>query len=895
MRARRTLNRSPRRSAALVLVVLGALLAAGLTGAPAVHRVSPATPRPMAAGGTEGSSQAAGPAGTPAHFPVSLVDDNWPTFLGDAQRTGMNWNERTLAASNASHLKERWDFSVNGSMSSSPSYVNGTVYFGAWNGYEYAVNASTGHLVWKSFLGTTAYCYVGGIDSSPTIWNGTLYTGTGTDYWDALNLATGKVEWKVYVGDDSNGNFNWASPLLYENYLYIGVASCSDSPLVWGRLLQVNLTGVHSVFHTFDVVPNSQIGGSIWATPAVDPAANLVWVATGNDDGSDVQPLSQSIVALNATTLARVGSWQVPNVNGYDDDFGSTETLVDTPGGHIILDMNKDGTVYAFNRSNVSSSSWGPSWERTLGGIYAPACFDGTDVIIPGGYGQIGPITYDQTVWGLNPLTGATVWEQGTNNGTIYAGEACANGVAVDGAGGVVEVRNATNGKMLYGFTMPNASIQGSPSIAAGQIFVGDGDQFSLGDVVDLGLPFAGNAAAMGPPADAPSNVSFSAGATGGLPPYTFAWNFGDGSNGTGARPTHAYSTGGTYQVWANGTDGAGEGFTDRFNVTVLPALSAVLAPLTFTEGVAPFTAQFQALVSGGDGGPYSYLWNRTGGLAFPSASITSFSFATAGLYTVTLAVNDSTGGRAVVTANVTVVDPLVVHASVGPSTGETPLNVSFHLTTSAGAPPLEATWDFGDGTPTVTGLAPSHVFTIAGSFEVSAIVTDAVHEVRAAYLNLSVAAPPIVAIDPTLLGPNCGNSTVGYSFIAAVTGGAAPFNLTWNFGDGTRGTGAVLYHHFSGSGARIVSVTVRDALNGTNLSTTTVEVPSLSCPPPPPNGGGGGGGGGGSGTSASPAFLDSYGWVLEVTAGAILVGAVVVVFLRTRPPPRTRLEPERE
>src|SRR5437867_737027 len=43
--------------------------------------------------------------------------------------------------------------------------------------------------------------------------------------------------------------------------------------------------------------------------------------------------------------------------------------------------------------------------------------------------------------------------------------------------------------------------------------------------------------------------VSFTASASGGTPPYSYTWSYGDGSTGTGLQSTHAYIRDGTYQV----------------------------------------------------------------------------------------------------------------------------------------------------------------------------------------------------------------------------------------------------------------------------------------------------------------------------------------------------------
>ena len=105
-------------------------------------------------------------------------------------------------------------------------------YFGSWDGYEYAVNATTGSLMWRTYLGVTHYdpiCIppVIGVSSPPTVANGVVYLGGGDSYWYALDAKTGAILWKLYIGKSTaaGGNYNWAGPLILNGYAYIGVAS----------------------------------------------------------------------------------------------------------------------------------------------------------------------------------------------------------------------------------------------------------------------------------------------------------------------------------------------------------------------------------------------------------------------------------------------------------------------------------------------------------------------------------------------------------------------------------------------------------------------------------------------------------------------------------------------
>ncbi len=231
----------------------------------------------------------------------------WPTYLGDVTRSAAG-RDTTISTANAVQLSKVWQLTTGAAVAASASVVNGVAYVGSWDGYEYAVKASTGAVIWKTYLGVTnaPKCIPSeaGVTSSATVVGGHVYVGGGDAYWYALDAATGAVQWKVYTGNNSpsGGHYNWSSPLIYNGFAYIGVASLCDVPLVRGKLLEVKLS-THAVVHTFYVVPSGQVGGGIWTSPSLDVATGTVYVTTGTIS-LDSQRYSEAILALDAGTLA---------------------------------------------------------------------------------------------------------------------------------------------------------------------------------------------------------------------------------------------------------------------------------------------------------------------------------------------------------------------------------------------------------------------------------------------------------------------------------------------------------------------------------------------------------------------------------------------------------------
>src|SRR5438093_868197 len=64
--------------------------------------------------------------------------------------------------------------------------------------------------------------------------------------------------------------------------------------------------------------------------------------------------------------------------------------------------------------------------------------------------------------------------------------------------------------------------------------------------------------------------VSFTGNAFGGKSPYTFSWNFGDGTTDTGQTSSHQYNSPGTFLVSLNVTDSVDASFLISQDIIVL-------------------------------------------------------------------------------------------------------------------------------------------------------------------------------------------------------------------------------------------------------------------------------------------------------------------------------------
>ncbi|MHA7264684.1 PKD domain-containing protein, partial [Arthrobacter sp. TMN-37] len=136
----------------------------------------------------------------------------------------------------------------------------------------------------------------------------------------------------------------------------------------------------------------------------------------------------------------------------------------------------------------------------------------------------------------------------------------------------------------------------------------------------------------------------------------SYAWEFGDGTTGTGVKASKTYETAGTYAVKLTVTDDAGATNSTSKTITVAAAPPANAPPTAaFTHTATGLAASFDGSTSTDpDGTIASYAWEFGDGTTGTGVKA-SKTYAAAGTYAVKLTVTDDAGATNSTSRDVTV------------------------------------------------------------------------------------------------------------------------------------------------------------------------------------------------------------------------------------------------
>ena len=684
--------------------------------------------------------------------------------------------------------------------------------------------------------------------------------------------------------------------------------------------------GLHEFKSTAKTTDAQGLGTRPANQVAVAPGGTIVIRLTWDDDfgaaTSDYDlflrefPVGPVVAVGGDDNHATTGTGDPSEVIAFTNTLGVTKTydvfvqnFLNASATHVLeMFVQSGGLPFAggarFNFNTVAGSV--PAQSDSGGGVLSVGAIDAGDP----GHNTIEPFS-----------------SQGPAGGALKPDVTAIDGVAVTGAGGFGSPFFGTSAAAPHVAGLAALLLQMRPDLLAGE--AGDdptADRAALrtaitDTAVDLGSfgddntfghgrvdgASAGVALQVAPIVTVGADLAVLEGATVSLDvtfsdlnvldALTAAIDWGDGTVAAGTADqvlstgtsSHAYADDGVFVATATVTDDKALFGGDSMTVTVgnatpvvdavpnisLP-LSATLNALlaTFTDAGAADT--HVASIDWGDGTPLA-----TGTLDQSLGTVSgSYTYATDGLFTVTVTVTDDDGGVGSDTLIVDVQDAPVVSAG-GDQAATEGSSVTLSATfVDAASDTHTASIDWGDGSPVEAGnvdqgpdtVGGSHVYADNGVFTVTLTVTDAAALTGVDSLDVTVGnATPVVDAAP--------NTAVFFdgpiefavaSFTDAGSTDTHTATIDWGDGDVSAGTvdqdaGTVAGTHqyllfSSGTVTRTVTVTITDDDGAVASDTFTVDVVS---PPPVP------------GTTT---------WAL-VALGVLLAGAALASRLRRRQP----------
>ena len=229
---------------------------------------------------------------TTAPLPRGATGADWPGYGG----TPLAWRYSALGQINSTNVKKLapvWSFETGDYLDgllSTPIVVDGIVYLSSASSYVFALNGTTGDLIWQYKyeppVGVTAAKKSRGV----AVGDGKVFVGTRDDYLIALDQKTGKEVWKVANGDWTTCRCGINGiPLIIKDKVLVGATGPR------GNVTAYNTKTGHREWRFYTIPGEGEQGketwdedswkygeANVWTTGSYDPELNLTYWGAGD-------------------------------------------------------------------------------------------------------------------------------------------------------------------------------------------------------------------------------------------------------------------------------------------------------------------------------------------------------------------------------------------------------------------------------------------------------------------------------------------------------------------------------------------------------------------------------------------------------------------------------------
>lgn len=501
---------------------------------------------------------------------------------------------------------------------------------------------------------------------------------------------------------------------------------------------------------------------------------------TANFTATPVSGCAPLLVQFSDASTGGVTSWQWDLGNGVNSVLQNPSTTYATPGTYTV-------TLTATNANGSNT--------KTMTGFITVLSSPIVAFTTPDTAG-CPPLTVNFTNT-TNPVTpGAATYNWSFGDGNVSTAQSPTH---IYIASGIYSVTlTATNsGGCTQSFTKTNFIHVFAPPVA----------DFNV-PAVDVCLP--------------PATANFTT-TVNGTAPYTYNWDFGDLTTGTGNNPSHVYGATGSYIVTLIVTDA--NGCKDTVVKTAFINIGATQASFTPPVGAclgSPFTFANTSV------GATTFSWDFGDG-GTSTATNPTYTYTTAGTYTVTLIAQSANCADTTI-QTITVNPKPTASFSFAPlQPCPAPATIQFTNLSTNG---VTYDWDFGDGS-TSTATNPTHTYTSNAPFTVTLIATNAFgckdtliisDSLKVNALTLNAGAMPQFGCVP--LDVNFTSSrTTNFPSIAT----PYPYNVAnwqWDFGDGTPvSTDSTPTHTYNAVGVYTATLTITTVNGCSTIDTVVITV----------------------------------------------------------------------